>query len=244
MTLSVTFYDEYPLPLRFRQADIRSIVVGGLAVRHKLSATFTGMVAASNEELRQHYEEQVDETPLWAAVHSLHKYVHEGAFPAGDRDVLNEQFQMVLAFALEILPVVEVMGENLGQAQAEDEGRYKNLISGGRALEVLLCTAYARWKLDIPALDSGIDVFRVFNDCFSGSQVELLSLTEIALLADIQERSVRNYTHRTRKEGERLITVKVGGRTFVTREDAAAWLRGRRRYIPTTDVPAPRGLAL
>ena len=58
-----------------------------------------------------------------------------------------------------------------------------------------------------------------------------LTLSEIALLADMDERSVRNAANP--KVNDPLITVTVGKRSLVTPLEAKRWLAGRKGFIPT-----------
>ncbi len=58
-----------------------------------------------------------------------------------------------------------------------------------------------------------------------------LSFGELALLADMDERSVRNAANP--KLPGALITESVGKRTMVTIEEARRWLAGRKGFVPT-----------
>lgn len=57
----------------------------------------------------------------------------------------------------------------------------------------------------------------------------LLSLQEIALLADMDERSVRNAASQ-----KQFAIESVGKRTLVACEEARRWLTGRKGFVPTT----------
>ncbi|RTE66110.1 DNA-binding protein [Amphritea opalescens] len=89
----------------------------------------------------------------------------------------------------------------------------------------------ARAKLDLAS--GGYDyAFTEDGNLFiSGYKDDLLTLSEVAFLANMNEKSVRNATHQTKDD--RLETVKVGGRTYVTPEDGLRWLCKRRGFIPT-----------
>lgn len=58
-----------------------------------------------------------------------------------------------------------------------------------------------------------------------------LTLSEIALLADMDERSVRNAANP--KVNDPLKTESVGKRSLVTPQEAKRWLAGRKGFIPT-----------
>lgn len=60
---------------------------------------------------------------------------------------------------------------------------------------------------------------------------EYLTLMEVALLADMDERSVRNAT--SSKIPDALQTVKIGKRALVTTEEAKRWLADRKAFVPT-----------
>jgi hypothetical protein len=60
-----------------------------------------------------------------------------------------------------------------------------------------------------------------------------LTLAEVALLAKIDERSVRNAANP--KLSDPLKTEQIGKRSLVSREEARRWLTGRKGYIPTKE---------
>jgi len=59
----------------------------------------------------------------------------------------------------------------------------------------------------------------------------VLSLSEVALLADMDEKSVRNAANQNNKN--HLKTFNEGSGTYVRTVDARAWLAGRRGFKPT-----------
>lgn len=61
-----------------------------------------------------------------------------------------------------------------------------------------------------------------------------LTLSEIALLADMDERSVRNAANP--KVNDPLITETVGKRSLVAPQEAKRWLAGRKGFIPTQQI--------
>lgn len=61
---------------------------------------------------------------------------------------------------------------------------------------------------------------------------DLLTISEVALLANMEERSVRNLASGKRKPDSLMTTTRDGTR-YVSREDAREWLAGRKGYTPT-----------
>jgi hypothetical protein len=79
-----------------------------------------------------------------------------------------------------------------------------------------------------------------------------LSLSEIAVLADMDERSVRNAA--SSKNPDALNTVTINKRTMISVAEARRWLAGRKGFVPTqngvteessleTKVTVPRDIA-
>ena len=63
-----------------------------------------------------------------------------------------------------------------------------------------------------------------------------LSFAELALLADMDERSVRNAANP--KLADALVTKNFGRRSMIHVDDARKWLVGRKGFIPTQGVSA------
>lgn len=74
-------------------------------------------------------------------------------------------------------------------------------------------TAFARWAIDEPWLEMNLD------------------FGQIALLAEVDERTVRNAA--SGKGPNQLATIKVGSKTLVRPEDALNWLKTRPSFRPT-----------
>lgn len=91
--------------------------------------------------------------------------------------------------------------------------------------------AVARMVLDggHRATDYGIDEYGVGNSTW-----DHLTLAEVALLANMDERSVRNAANP--KLANPLKTTQVGKRSLVTPEEARRWLAGRKGFVPTQSV--------
>lgn len=233
MKLSVIFYDDTPEVLRFDKDDIRSIVLGGVVAHVKMIETYAGTTPEDDENLMRVFGKALDDMPIWKAYSVIYDYANDGIFPP-DCSVLEDYLRIAISFRMELVYANEFHGIDIGSPKANPNSLYRGMIGTGKALETLLCGFMARWKLDVAGNGSDdADGVRSWGHMFERIDCDLLSLSEIAILADIQERSVRNYTHSTRAEDERLKTIKVGGRTYVRPEDAKKWLRRRRRFIPT-----------
>ncbi|RTE67326.1 hypothetical protein EH243_03750 [Amphritea opalescens] len=98
--------------------------------------------------------------------------------------------------------------------------------------EKVYLTAVARWKLDAFSKIEQLDMLGHGADQIPGFNQENLTLKEVSLLANMNEKSVRNATHATKVN--RLQTIKIGNGTYVKPEDALLWLGKRRGFVPTT----------
>lgn len=66
----------------------------------------------------------------------------------------------------------------------------------------------------------------------------LMTFAEVALLADMDEKSVRNAAYAN--DASRLITTKSGKNVRVSLEEARKWLSGRKGFVPTsTSIAQP-----
>ncbi|MBU2965911.1 helix-turn-helix domain-containing protein [Amphritea sp. 2_MG-2023] len=100
--------------------------------------------------------------------------------------------------------------------------------------EKVFSAMIARAKIDLANGGYNYAFTENENPFILGYKEDLLTLSEVALLANMNEKSVRNATHQTKDD--RLETVKVGGRTYVTPEDGFRWLRKRRGFTPTVTL--------
>jgi len=64
---------------------------------------------------------------------------------------------------------------------------------------------------------------------------DLLTFYEVALLADMDERSVRNAASKP-DSGLTTVASDDGRKSFIKADVARAWLKGRRGFVPTRDV--------
>lgn len=91
------------------------------------------------------------------------------------------------------------------------------------------CRLTVRMAVARNVLDGGTRYTDFGDTIFEG-----LSIGEVALLADMDERSVRNAANP--KLQDPLKTETVGKRTAVPVEEARRWLAGRKGYVPTSNA--------
>lgn len=90
--------------------------------------------------------------------------------------------------------------------------------------------------------NNGVGKLRLLHDvaearCFLEDDPYPLTFRQIALLANLDERTVRNAA--SLKHGDRLKTVKSGGRTYVEPEDALEWLSKRPDFKRVQIIASP-----
>jgi hypothetical protein len=139
---------------------------------------------------------------------SAYRYAIDGIRPTGRNDESFMDFSCFCAFARK---AAECYGE------------------GGVAstCEKVLAMAILRTRLDEATL--GLPAMATEIESHGGPD---FSLFEIAVLAQMNEKSVRNATQPTAPD--RLKTIRVGARTRVTAADALDWLSRRRSFSGTT----------
>ncbi|MOA23128.1 hypothetical protein D3C78_1437300 [compost metagenome] len=115
------------------------------------------------------------------------------------------------------------------QARSDDEFHSANSLAP--TLEKLFYLGAVRARLDIETLGEPAEAAlpTILQDD-SG----YLTLFEVAVLAQMIEKSVRNATQPTAPD--RLLTRKEGSRTVVDCHEALRWLKGRRNFKPTVLV--------
>jgi len=146
------------------------------------------------------------------------KILHDYALTGLNKDILvlskedsEAYFSPLVDIVLEVLHVIDwYLGESLYY------------------LPSLLKMVVLRAKFDSGlnlAYPDLLDYELCFNIVSDG-----FSLSDVSLLALMNEKSVRNATHSTKPETERLITHKVKGRTYVSTKKLALWLENRRSF--------------
>lgn len=118
----------------------------------------------------------------------------------------------------------------INQARWDDEFHSANSLAP--SLEHLFKLGAIRARLDSDTLgDVATDALpTVLKDTECG----YLTLNEVAFLAQMTEKAVRNATQPTAPD--RLHTRKEGTRTVVDSNEALRWLKGRRHFKPTALV--------
>jgi DNA-binding XRE family transcriptional regulator len=96
-------------------------------------------------------------------------------------------------------------------------------------------TAMARWELDMTEPRTV-----PLPDELGATPTGCLTVRQVALLANMDEKSVRNATYE--KSEDRLRTFIRGGRAYVEASEARRWLAARRGYRPTRLAPSRQGL--
>ncbi len=160
---------------------------------------------------------QIEESPLWGTVMSMYDYGIEGIVPFSQTEALVDGPEADVEMFFLALDT-----ETMRLYLNEDEVRVPRLSM--RTVQ----TAIARVVLD------GGERYTTLED---QQMAGYLSIYEVALLADIDERSVRNAANP--KLPEPLITKSFGRRTLVDIHDARRWLLGRKGYVPTKHFTPP-----
>lgn len=174
------------------------------------------MYGASEREWTE--EESVKRSPIWEGVSEMYDYGVMGV-PTGDlvpRGIINGAHAHIEMFLRAMdTPYMRVYLEQCDNAPP-------------RLAMLAVQSAVARMVLDggDRFTDFGTGEFGVGNGDHG-----YLTLSEVALLANMDERSVRNAANP--KLPDPLKTEQVGKRSLVNPEEARRWLSGRKGFIPT-----------
>lgn len=158
----------------------------------------------------------VRQSTLWATVIRMFEYGVEGrTFDGlGDGDgTLDPDAQDAMLFLTGLHGLTAFLGED------EVPVPHKAI----RVVE-MACT---RHVLDGGERFYAMDEDAQWSDC--------LSIAEIALLANMDVKSVRNAT--SEKAADRLNTQLIGKRSQVSLEEARRWLAGRKGFVPSSKTP-------
>lgn len=163
-------------------------------------------------------------TTLWHALDSMYDYgvagqQLEGGWNLGDGELLDARFSDAEMFLRGLDSMQTFLDEDNCQLPAQ-------------CLRVAR-TAVARHVLEGGSRDTDFDGLPPMG---------FLTIAEVALLADMDERSVRNAAN-PQKEGH-LVTTSADKRTLVAVEEARRWLAGRKSFTPTGGVQARSTQAL
>jgi len=227
MDLAYRFDETAPRPnLRVTREDVFQLAADGL---HGLSAAadlFEGRNTFSvlgSPEHRAEIEQRAAKSMILRSLMVVRDYAVDGIFP-------NEPFQIgellhdVFAFGYSQMRGFDFMTEFYG------------IPTGAKVdtVRILLSMFIARWKLDVPPdADGDHDYVRDWATQVDAHE-ESFSLGEIALLADMTERSVRNATQPKVPDEKRLRTSKHRYYIHVERDEAIRWLANRRGFVRST----------
>jgi len=179
------------------------------------------------EDLTWTERRKIEESPIWQAVSEMYDYgilgvpsedLHPEGHIAGMHGNVERFFR-----AMDTMP----MRFFLEQRRT----------SVPRLTLLAVQTAVARMVLD--------DGWRYTDYSTEGTGLGLgnmnhLTIAEVAMLAQMDERSVRNAANP--KLPEPLKTTPVGKRSLVTPKDARRWLEGRKGFIPTQSYTGQKPL--
>lgn len=174
------------------------------------------MYGASDSEWIE--EESVKRSPIWEGVSEMYDYGVMGV-PTGDLapgGIINGAHAHIEMFLRAMdTPYMRVYLEQCDNAPP-------------RLAMLAAQTAIARMVLDggDRFTDYGAGEFGIVR-----GDVGYLTLSEVALLANMDERSVRNAANP--KLPDPLKTEQVGKRSLVNPEEARRWLSGRKGFVPT-----------
>lgn len=113
--------------------------------------------------------------------------------------------------------------------QARWDAEFHGANSMALGLEKLFKLGAIRARLDSDTMDDAAD--QALPTILAGPECGRLTLNEIAFLAQMTEKSVRNATQPNAPD--RLHTRKEGTRTVVDSHEALRWLKRRRNFKPT-----------
>ena len=169
-------------------------------------------------------KEAIERSPVWEAVSEMYDYGVEG-IPTGDL----------------------VPGSRIDGAHAHVEMFFRGLDTP-HMRTCLEASDNAPPRLAMLAVQSAVarmvlDSGDRYTDFGAGEygmgkgDCGYLTLAEVALLANMDERSVRNAANP--KLPDPLKTEQVGKRSLVSPEEARRWLAGRKGFVPTKECEGP-----
>jgi hypothetical protein len=151
--------------------------------------------------------QELQSTPLWQSLSQLYDYGVHGIIPTIN-DLGDGSLADVEMFVVGL--------DGLAMYLDEDEGGIPKLSKKTVAL------GHARH-----ILDGGVP----YTDVDTDRPSDYLTFAQVALLADLDERSMRNCVDPSNPDP--LKTVCSGNRTYIHIEEAKRWLGGRERFVPT-----------
>lgn len=194
-------------------SEIAEFLRGALESIHRIYAD--ALPLPEPEEL------QVEKTHLWSTLSAMYDYGVMGQRVDGvhwDAETLDGNFADVEMFLAGLAGLEEFLNEDnvaipTWSLRVARMAVARHVLDGGM-----------RWSF--LEEDPGLPVFQQF-----------LTFSELALLANMDERSVRNAANP--KLTDPLKTLAGQRRTVIAVEEARRWLTGRRGFIPTESTTAP-----
>ena len=167
-------------------------------------------------------KDAVQTSPIWETVNEMYDYGVDGlrvpAKPGSEGSVIGRHIEVErFLHALNTLPMKRYL-----DGQGNTPPRLAILAAQCAAARFVLDGADRR-------TDYATDEFGPGSGDFG-----YLTLAEVALLADMDERSVRNAANR--KLPNPLMTEPVGRRSLVRPEEARRWLANRKGFVPTNAI--------
>lgn len=118
----------------------------------------------------------------------------------------------------------------INQARWDEE--FHGTDSIAPTLEHIFKLAAIRARLDCDI--HGDQAYDALPEVLLDNATGFLTLPEVAFLARMTEKAVRNATQQS--ASDRLVTCKQGSRTVVSSKEAMRWLSARRNFVPTQFV--------
>lgn len=186
------------------------------AVAREVEASYRGHVAAEAEKYKRNpaaIDQALGGPGVFLAIaDSCYDYAMEGQLKTTGIGIQDDNWLDFASF--------------IYQARNDDEFHSANSLAP--TLEKLFYLGAVRARLDIETLgepaEAALPTILQDNNGY-------LTLFEVAVLAQMIEKSVRNATQPTAPD--RLLTRKEGSRTVVDCHEALRWLKGRRNFKPT-----------
>lgn len=170
-------------------------------------------------------DEQIQNSPIWHAVNAMYDY---GVLGLPSKDLYpGARFCGLYSYTETFLRGMTAQTMKSFMDESENTPPRLSILA--------VQTAVARIMLD--GGDRHAD-YEQSEYGFRNSNFSHLTLAEVSLLANMDERSVRNAANP--KLTDPLKTEQFGKRSLVSPEEARRWLAGRKGYVPTQPYDGPR----
>lgn len=185
----------------------------------------TRLYGASNYDWTS--REAIQTSPVWEAVTEMYDYGVTG-IPKGDL-VPGARINGIHAHAEMFLHAMDTPAMKIYLEESDNTTPRLAMLAVQSAVARMVLDGGDRYS-DFGAVEYGIRV----------GDYGYLTISDVALLANMDERSVRNAANP--KLPDPLKTEQRGKRSLVSPEEACRWLSGRKGFIPTAvhEGPAPQ----